>query len=171
MNTIEPVNVPCQLQPNDLSFLSQADAEILKMIEGVLLYGFNLNDKEKPIIVQGLKWASAPTANNQVYITITSGLVLRNGLLYSVEGVSNLVFVDLAAAKSRIKLVFTDPVVVSPSPVYDAKGSKTINRHYCYKATLQSGGSQSDNVVNFTNGVQRLPYYDTVNSEVITVGD
>lgn len=155
MNEIRNVNQACQVQPNDFSFLSLADKEIIKVFSSILRSLHSLDDTVSPIVIRGLEH-TVTNIGNAVNVDITEGIVLYKDNLYTVAAVNGLTFTSQQTFAMAMKLVIPqDAIVCDPSPVYDANLDRTINRHYSYVATL-GGGSSADTVFSFINGLQRL---------------
>lgn len=155
MKEIRSVNQACQVEPNDFSFLSSADKEIIKVFSSILRYLHSLDDTVSPIVIRGLEH-TITNIGNAINVDITEGIVLYKDTLYTVAAVNGATFMNQQAFAMGMNLVIPpDAVVCEPSPVYDANLDRTINRHYSNVATLGRGTS-SDTVFDFINGLQRL---------------
>lgn len=155
MKEIRDINESCQVEPNDFSFLSGADKDILKVFSSILRHLHSLDDTVSPIVIRGLEH-TVTNIGNAVNVNITEGIVLYKDNLYSVAAVNGATFMNQQAFAMGMKLVIPqDAVLCEPSPVYDENLDMTINRHYSYVATL-GGGSAGDTLFNFINGLQRL---------------
>jgi len=155
MKEIRSVNQACQVEPNDFSFLSSANKDIIKVFSSILRHLHSLDDTVSPIVIRGLEH-TITNIGNAINVDITEGIVLYKDNIYSVAAVNGATFMNQQAFAMATKLVIPqDAVVCEPSPVYDANLDRTVNRHYSYVATI-GGGSSGDTVFNFINGLQRL---------------
>lgn len=120
MNEIKDTGVSRQVQPKDLSFLSEASQELVAVIQGLLVgigaMATGMGDTY-PIIVSGL----IKTVDNGV-ATITEGYILYKKRIYKIASYSGAV---------GVKYCFNpNLIVVAPSPVKDKYFANTVNCHY-----------------------------------------
>ena len=121
MNEIKDIGlVKRQVQPRDLSFLSEASQEIVAFMQG-LLVGIGAmaigSGDVYPVIVSGLE----KTISGSV-ATITEGYVMYKKRIY---------YMPPYTGETGIKYCFNpNLVVVTPSPVKDKDFANTINCHY-----------------------------------------
>lgn len=120
MNEITNPGVKRQVQPKDLSFLSEASQELVAVMQGLLVgigaMSIGMGDVH-PIIISGLE----KTVNNGI-ATITEGYVLYKKRIYNIASYTGA---------SGVKYCFKNNlIVVAPSPVKDKDFADTINCHY-----------------------------------------
>lgn len=146
MNEIIDTGVKRQVQPKDLSFLSEASQELVAVIQGLLVgigvISIGMGDIH-PVIISGLE----KTVNNGI-ATINEGFVLYKKRIYKIASYTGA---------SGVKYCFkNDLVVVAPSPVKDKDFANTVNCHYNTYGVI----------VDFNNMNYEAPeyeiYYDNV---------
>ena len=141
-------NAVRQVVPQDFSFLSTADQQIVAALEMILRKIFGLNDK--PIWCGEFKLVPASVVNNVRQWNLQAGTILHKGKLYDVPktictGANEV----LASIGSFLQLSETE---VTPSPVYGDDGMKTISVH---RQAVALGVRPAD-TSNLPEGVYRL---------------
>lgn len=149
-------NAVRQVVPQDFSFLSTADQQVVAALEMVLRKIFGLNDK--PIWCGEFKLEKTDVKNEWA---LQAGTLLYNGKLYDVPktmctGANEVV----ATLDSFLQLSETE---VTPSPVYGKDGRKSISVHRQAVAT----GMKPADINNPPEGVYRLAELNVL-SKVVT---
>lgn len=164
-----------QIVPADFTFLSQADGQVVKAIEGVLKLMFGYGGVYPPssqhetwsadgaLIVKGVD-----VAYSNSIATLNPGVILYDGRLWDLESGASWGYDatgshGLEASFEARALVFEEKVV-EPSPVYGASDSVTVSPHVnstCRIAEVSnlSGAEKSLNL----KYVYRIPYLEHFN--------
>lgn len=141
-------NAVRQVVPQDFSFLSTADQQIVAALEMILRKIFGLNDN--PIWCGEFKLVPSSMVNNVRQWELQAGTILHKGKLYDVPktmcaGLNE----DFTMRNSYLQLSESE---VTPSPVYGDDGMKTISVHRQAVALGVTPVSPS----NLPEGVYRL---------------
>lgn len=141
-------NAVRQVVPQDFSFLSTADQQVVAALEMILRKIFGLNGN--PIWCGEFELVSAGVVNNVRQWELQAGTILHKGKLYDVPkmictGASEI----LASLGTFLQLSETE---VTPSPVYGDDGTKSISVH---RQAVAVGMMPAD-INNLPEGVYRL---------------
>ena len=141
-------NAVRQVVPQDFSFLSAADQQVVAALEMILRKIFGLNGN--PIWCGEFELVSAGVVNNVRQWELQAGTILHKGKLYDVPkmicaGLNE----DFTKRNSYLQLSETE---VTPSPVYGDDGTKSISVHRQAVAV----GMMPVDINNLPEGVYRL---------------
>ena len=141
-------NAVRQVVPQDFSFLSTADQQIVAALEMILRKIFGLSGN--PIWCGEFKLVPAGMVNNVRQWKLQAGTILHKGKLYDVpETICAGLDENFAKNNSYLQLTETE---VTPSPVYGDDGMKSISVHRQAVALGVTPVSPS----NLPEGVYRL---------------
>ncbi len=157
-----------QIVPGDMSFLSDADQEVVEAMGGMLCSLFGVTEK-MAVVMKGMRASlvlrETPAVGSMM--TIEGGVVLHGGKLYtfsggSVEGQSRI----LEGYASNYALLFTESDVVNPSPVYGETIAFTETPHKEMRAVLVAKASidESNDDYVLLKDVKVMPQIATPNS-------
>ena len=141
-------NAVRQVVPQDFSFLSAADQQVVAALEMILRKIFGLNDN--PIWCGEFKLVPAGVVNNVRQWNLQAGTILHKGKLYDVpKTICAGLNEDFTMRNSYLQLSESE---VTPSPVYGDDGMKSISVHRQAVALGVTPVSPS----NLPEGVYRL---------------
>lgn len=166
-----------QIQPKDLSFLSEADFGIIKALGGAILLMSGYLESDA-VILSGLKVDTTYKPGLPRTCKVSAGVVLYNGNLYSVDAVE----LSINAAEEANNLVLSlnsEATIAPPSPVYDKDLSKTKKAHLEWKGYVSFNQNLVELAWRFTalnNSsaypvLKRIFEYQKVQTQAIAVGD
>lgn len=108
-------NAGRQIVPEDMNYLSEADREVVRGLEGLVKSLFGMSDGEA-IVVSGCVTSYGKTSGNQREYRITNGVILYDGLLWEMEGLTSTG--TFLKPDTDYRVVFNRQNTVEPSPVY-----------------------------------------------------
>ena len=147
-------NAVRQVVPQDFSFLSTADQQVVAALEMILRKIFGLNDN--PIWCGEFELVPAGVVNNVRQWELQAGTILHKGKLYDVpKTMCSGLNEDFAKDNSYLQLTETE---VAPSPVYGDGATKSISVHRQAVAV----GILPENIGNLPEGVYRLSGFNVL---------
>lgn len=166
-----------QIQPKDLSFLSEADFAIIKALGGAVLRmcGYVSSDA---VVLDGLEVVISNVPMSPITCKVKAGKVYFNGNMYSVDERE----FTLQSVDERNNLVLAlnpEATIAPPSPVYDKDLSKTKNAHLEWKGYVSFNQNLVDLAWRFSalnNSstypiLKRIYEYQKVQTEAVAVGN
>lgn len=114
-----------QVVPQDFSFLSTADMQVVEALEGIIRVMFGLGDN--PIWCGRMVVESVGYVNNVRRWVLRAGKLLYKGVIYDVEE-TDCTGANALFAKMNTYIQLTENIV-APSPVYGADGNKSVSVH------------------------------------------
>ena len=115
-----------QVVPQDFSFLSDADVQIVKALELIVSMGFGV-DVSKPVLLGNRVITRRITPDGSKF-TFGANMLLWQGRLYDLPASSE----TLAASESEfLRSTYVIPLetTVAPSPVYGVNEVRDVNVH------------------------------------------
>lgn len=167
MKKITDPGVTRQVQPIDLSFLSEADTEVVAGVEAMIKSIYGITNRN-PIIVRGLSYNTGDRM-------ISAGVVIYNSTLYAVKEMRVVQQLSpgmtyIGDILGTVKLFFRQSVV-APSPVKNRSLVNAINCHYDYYGILTQNPHVNGEYFQFTdlNRIEPLAtrsYADSLQSQI-----
>ncbi len=132
-----------QIVPQDMSFLSDADQQIVEAFGNILGMMFGLSG-DSALVMQGMDRTFVPPSGDRMgSLSFTGGVVMHNGKLYSFAGGEVGGMGGLPESYgSQFCLKFTENDTVAPSPVYGANIETTVSVHKERRAVLVATPSE-----------------------------
>lgn len=115
-----------QVVPQDFSFLSDADGQIVKALELIISRGFGV-DVSKPVLL-GSRVITRRITPNGIRFKFGANMILWQGCLYDLPESSE----SVAASESEfLRSTYVMPLetTVAPSPVYGINEVRDVNVH------------------------------------------
>lgn len=161
-----------QIQPKDLSFLSEADFGIIKALGGAVLRmcGYVSSDA---VVLDGLEVVISNVPMSPITCKVKAGKVYFNGNMYSVDERE----FTLQSVDERNNLVLalnSTAVVADPSPVYDKDLSKTKNAHVEWKGEVSFNQNLQGNAFAFSELNTNYPLLKRIGEfqrKIVPIGD
>lgn len=153
-----------QIIPQDMSFLSDADQQIVAAMQGILCSMFGISS-DKAIVVNGMKFqykkANASLVDKTYIITVGEGSMIYNGRLYNCLG-GSITIADFVPGSSLNKIALELNESNALPAVYGESLTTNVQVHIETVATLKLASQVSDGSISvLLSDVMTIPVVDS----------